>query len=150
MGEGRREKKSMTELTLLNNSLSRLERGIRQELGHFFLSRHSVFSTFLFSEPDFSYLDALAPYQPLAMKCVYCPIDTRLNFIQVSKLLKEVQVMNFCCLFLRFFTHSCKTSPWSGWEPVSTILLVSEARRLRHQAPFDQASCTRPQPPGSL
>jgi len=44
------------------------------------------------SEPDFSYLDALAPYQPLAMKCVYCPIDTRLNFHQVSKLLKEIQV----------------------------------------------------------
>ena len=44
------------------------------------------------TEPDFSYLDALAPYQPLAMKCVYCPIDTRLNFHQVSKLLKEVQV----------------------------------------------------------
>lgn len=102
MGEGRREKKSITELTLLNNSLSRLERGIRQEPGHFFLSRHSVFSTFLFSEPDFSYLDALAPYQPLAMKCVYCPIDTRLNFIQVSKLLKEVQVMIFFCLFFTF------------------------------------------------
>lgn len=26
------------------------------------------------------------------MKCVYCPIDTRLNFHQVAKLLKEVQV----------------------------------------------------------
>ncbi len=48
--------------------------------------------SFLPPEPDFSYLDALAPYQPLAMKCVYCPIDTRLNFHQVSKLLKEVQV----------------------------------------------------------
>lgn len=47
-------------------------------------------------EPDFSYLDALAPYQPLAMKCVYCPIDTRLNFHQVSKLLKEVQVRSYC------------------------------------------------------
>lgn len=68
----------------------------------FVLIRHSVFSTFLFSEPDFSYLDALAPYQPLAMKCVYCPIDTRLNFIQVSKLLKEVQVMNFLLPFLTF------------------------------------------------
>lgn len=61
-----------------------------------------MFSTFLFSEPDFSYLDALAPYQPLAMKCVYCPIDTRLNFIQVSKLLKEVQVINFLLPFLMF------------------------------------------------
>lgn len=61
-----------------------------------------MFATFLFPEPDFSYLDALAPYQPLAMKCVYCPIDTRLNFIQVSKLLKEVQVMNFLLPFLTF------------------------------------------------
>ncbi|XP_032490343.1 integrator complex subunit 9 isoform X2 [Phocoena sinus] len=48
-------------------------------------------------EPDFSYLEALAPYQPLAMKCIYCPIDTRLNFIQVSKLLKEVQPLHVVC-----------------------------------------------------
>ncbi|KAF5923515.1 hypothetical protein HPG69_006686 [Diceros bicornis minor] len=47
-------------------------------------------------KPDFSYLEALAPYQPLAMKCIYCPIDTRLNFIQVSKLLKEVQRTGRC------------------------------------------------------
>ncbi|VCX41981.1 unnamed protein product [Gulo gulo] len=52
----------------------------------------SSLNTVIFTEPDFSYLEALAPYQPLAMKCIYCPIDTRLNFIQVSKLLKEVQV----------------------------------------------------------
>ncbi|XP_051831698.1 integrator complex subunit 9 isoform X2 [Sminthopsis crassicaudata] len=52
----------------------------------------SSLNTVIFTEPDFSYLDALAPYQPLAMKCIYCPIDTRLNFIQVSKLLKEVQM----------------------------------------------------------
>uniref|UniRef100_A0A8C5CQD4 Integrator complex subunit 9 n=1 Tax=Gadus morhua TaxID=8049 RepID=A0A8C5CQD4_GADMO len=52
----------------------------------------SSLNTIIFTEPDFSYLDALAPYQPLAMKCVYCPIDTRLNFHQVSKLLKEIQL----------------------------------------------------------
>lgn len=78
-------------------------------LMHFFFS----------SEPDFSYLDALAPYQPLSMKCVYCPIDTRLNFHQVSKLLKEVQVWYkhlVTILFTRFmyelhawiFHLSCK------------------------------------------
>ncbi|RXN32236.1 integrator complex subunit 9 [Labeo rohita] len=50
-----------------------------------------------FSKPDFSYLDALAPYQPLAMKCVYCPIDTRLNFHQVSKLLKDIQPLHVVC-----------------------------------------------------
>lgn len=75
----------------------------------FVFNRHSVFSTFFFSEPDFSYLDALAPYQPLAMKCVYCPIDTRLNFIQVSKLLKEVQVINFLLPFLTFL-HKPETN----------------------------------------
>lgn len=53
-------------------------------------------SSLHFPEPDFSYLEALAPYQPLAMKCIYCPIDTRLNFIQVAKLLKEVQVCLLC------------------------------------------------------
>ncbi|KYO42905.1 integrator complex subunit 9 [Alligator mississippiensis] len=57
----------------------------------------SSLNTIIFTEPDFSYLDALAPYQPLAMKCVYCPIDTRLNFIQVSKLLKEVQPLHVVC-----------------------------------------------------
>ncbi|XP_069584497.1 integrator complex subunit 9 isoform X1 [Ranitomeya imitator] len=57
----------------------------------------SSLNTIIFTEPDFSYLDALAPYQPLAMKCVYCPIDTRLNFIQVSKLLKEVQPQHVVC-----------------------------------------------------
>ncbi|KAJ1158080.1 hypothetical protein NDU88_010774 [Pleurodeles waltl] len=57
----------------------------------------SNLNTVIFTEPDFSYLDALAPYQPLAMKCVYCPIDTRLNFIQVSKLLKEVQPVHVVC-----------------------------------------------------
>uniref|UniRef100_H2MMK0 Integrator complex subunit 9 n=1 Tax=Oryzias latipes TaxID=8090 RepID=H2MMK0_ORYLA len=57
----------------------------------------SGLNTIIFTEPDFSYLDALAPYQPLAMKCVYCPIDTRLNFHQVAKLLKEVQPLHVVC-----------------------------------------------------
>ncbi|CAH6827864.1 Ints9 [Phodopus roborovskii] len=59
---------------------------------HFMELWGSLVSTLSYLQPDFSYLEALAPYQPLAMKCIYCPIDTRLNFIQVSKLLKEVQV----------------------------------------------------------
>uniref|UniRef100_A0AAZ3NQP3 Uncharacterized protein n=1 Tax=Oncorhynchus tshawytscha TaxID=74940 RepID=A0AAZ3NQP3_ONCTS len=57
----------------------------------------SSLNTIISTEPDFldaSYLNAVAPYQPLAMKCVYCPIDTRLNFHQVSKLLTEVQPLH--------------------------------------------------------
>lgn len=42
-------------------------------------------------EPDFPYMEALAPYQPLAMKAVHCPIDTSLNFTQANKLVKELR-----------------------------------------------------------
>ncbi|KAJ7350140.1 Integrator complex subunit 9 [Desmophyllum pertusum] len=42
-------------------------------------------------EPEFPYLEALAPYQPLAMKACYCPIDPRLNFTQANKLIRELQ-----------------------------------------------------------
>lgn len=46
------------------------------------------------------------------MKCIYCPIDTRLNFIQVSKLLREVQVRGrgrgpLCHLLPRLCTLLC-------------------------------------------
>lgn len=47
--------------------------------------------TIIFTEPDFPYLQALAPYQPLAMKSIYCPIETSLNFQQANKLLKELK-----------------------------------------------------------
>ena len=37
----------------------------------------------IFTEPSFNHLEALAPFQPLQMKSVSCPIDTSLNFTQV-------------------------------------------------------------------
>lgn len=36
-------------------------------------------------------MDALAPFQPLAMKAVHCPIDTSLNFTQANKLIRELK-----------------------------------------------------------
>ncbi|XP_031573815.1 integrator complex subunit 9 homolog [Actinia tenebrosa] len=51
----------------------------------------SPVNTVIFTESDFSYLEALAPYQPLAMKACYCPIDPRLNFGQANKLLRELK-----------------------------------------------------------
>ncbi|XP_057333084.1 integrator complex subunit 9 [Microplitis mediator] len=50
--------------------------------------------TIIFTEPDFPYLDALAPYQPLAMKAVHCPIDTSLNFTQANKLIRDLKPDN--------------------------------------------------------
>ncbi|XP_074594510.1 integrator complex subunit 9 [Brevipalpus obovatus] len=48
----------------------------------------------VFTEPDFPYLEALAPYQPIAMKTLHCPIDTSLNFSQVNKLIRELKPSN--------------------------------------------------------
>lgn len=47
--------------------------------------------TIIFTEPDFPYQQALAPYHPLAMKAVYCPIETSLNFQQANKLIKDLK-----------------------------------------------------------
>uniref|UniRef100_T1GUC5 Integrator complex subunit 9 n=1 Tax=Megaselia scalaris TaxID=36166 RepID=T1GUC5_MEGSC len=48
-------------------------------------------NSIIFTEPDFPYLQALAPYQPLAMKACYCPIETSLNFQQANKLIKDLK-----------------------------------------------------------
>lgn len=47
--------------------------------------------TVIFTEPDFPYLEALAPFQPLSMKAVHCPIDTSLNFTQANKLIRDLK-----------------------------------------------------------
>lgn len=51
-------------------------------------------NTVIFTEPDFPYLEALAPFQPLAMKVSYCPIDTSLSFAQANKLIKELKPLH--------------------------------------------------------
>lgn len=47
--------------------------------------------TIIFTEPDFPFLQALAPFHPLSMKTVYCPIETSLNFQQANKLIKDLK-----------------------------------------------------------
>lgn len=36
-------------------------------------------------------MECLAPFQPLAMKAYYCPIDTALNFHQANKLIEGLK-----------------------------------------------------------
>lgn len=48
-------------------------------------------NTIVFTEPDFDYLEALAPFQPLQMKIAHCAIDTSLNFMQANKLIKDLK-----------------------------------------------------------
>lgn len=42
-------------------------------------------------EPEFPYLEALAPFQPLSMKAMHCPIDTSMNFTQANKMIKDLK-----------------------------------------------------------
>lgn len=62
---------------------------------------------FRFLEPDFDYMDALAPYQPLQMKAAHCTIDTSLNFTQANKLIKDLKpaalVVPECYIKVSFF-----------------------------------------------
>ena len=51
-----------------------------------------------FTEPEFPYLESLTPYQPLAMKVSYTPIDTSLNFVQANKLISETISPRFTVL----------------------------------------------------
>lgn len=43
----------------------------------------------IFIDNQYSYIDALKPYQPMNMKCFYLPIDTRLNLSQINILLND-------------------------------------------------------------
>lgn len=45
----------------------------------------------IFIEPSFSLAQVLAPYQPLAMKAFWCPIDPRLDFSQAKRLIRDLQ-----------------------------------------------------------
>lgn len=47
-----------------------------------------------FTDAEFPYLEALAPYQPLAIKVSYTPIDTSLNYQQVNTILSDLQPKN--------------------------------------------------------
>ena len=55
------------------------------------LWKNSPANSFIFTDPEFNYLDALAPYQPVYANFYYFPIDTSLNTNQVNKLLKETK-----------------------------------------------------------
>jgi len=61
-------------------------------------------NTIVFTEPSFPYLDALAPFQPLQMRTVNCPIDTSLNFSQAKKLVRDLKPGMIA-------TPKCYTSP---------------------------------------
>lgn len=54
----------------------------------------SASNVVIFTEPDFNHIEALAPFQPLAMRTVYVPIDTSLSFVQANKLVRDLKPSN--------------------------------------------------------
>lgn len=80
------------------------------------------------TEPDFPYLDALAPFQPLAMKAVHCPIDTSLNFSQANKLIRDLKPENLV-------VPECYTqAPISA--PLRTDLIIEPVGVSKEHFPF--------------
>jgi integrator complex subunit 9 len=55
------------------------------------LWKNSPANSFIFTDPEFNYLDALAPFQPVYANFYYFPIDTTLNSHQAHKLFKETK-----------------------------------------------------------
>ena len=53
------------------------------------LWKNSPANSFIFTDAEFYYLDALAPYQPVYANYYYFPIDTSLSTQHINKLLKE-------------------------------------------------------------
>lgn len=51
---------------------------------------HNSNNLIAFTEPEFPYAEALAPYQPLNLKVSFTPIDTSLNFGQANKVIQEM------------------------------------------------------------
>lgn len=74
------------------------------------------------SEPDFPYLEALAPYQPLAMKNIHCPIDTSLNFNQANKLIRELKPSTLV-------VPECYTHPPPAF-PQRTELVIDQVKSI--------------------
>lgn len=77
--------------------------------------------TIIFTEPDFPYVEALAPYQPLAMKSIHCPIDTSLNFNQANKLIRELKPSTLV-------VPECYTQPPPAF-PQRTELVIDQGDR---------------------
>ena len=55
------------------------------------LWKNSPANAFIFTDPEFNYLEALAPFQPVYANFYYFPIDTSLNTNQIHKLFKETK-----------------------------------------------------------
>lgn len=53
-------------------------------------------SLVVLTEPDFCQPEVLAPFQPLAMKAIFCPIDTSLDFAQATKTLRDLNPRSLC------------------------------------------------------
>ncbi|TRY72412.1 hypothetical protein TCAL_03963 [Tigriopus californicus] len=66
-------------------------------------------NTIVFTEPSFNHALALAPFQPLLMKAVHCPIDTSLNFGQSKKLIRDLKPG--CLVVPEIYTHPPAATP---------------------------------------
>lgn len=89
--------------------------------------------TVIFTEPDYPYLEALAPFQPVAMKAVHCAIDTSLNFTQANKLIRELKPSTLIlpeCYTQPPVTHPNRTELVIEQPPERKVLTINRGEVL--------------------
>jgi integrator complex subunit 9 len=93
-----------------------------------------------FTEPEFPYLESLAPYQPLSMKVSYTPIDTSLNFVQANKLVKEIITPRFTVLPLQY------TQPPTHFPHRTDLMIDLSSSSVENNSSTSSSSSTRVTP----
>lgn len=93
----------------------------------------SVKNAVVLPEPEFAHQGTVAPFQPLAMRTFFFPIDTSLNFSQVNKILQDLAPK-------RLFMPEEYTCPppllVSQQRPPETVQIAFEpAAPLKHNVP---------------
>lgn len=94
------------------------------------LWKNSPANSIIFTDAEFHYLDALAPYQPVYASYYYFPIDTSLSSSHIHKLLKEPRHISQV-IASRLYSNSSIETPSSGNESTLSRIDVSKLSSAR-------------------
>lgn len=95
---------------------------------------YKLYTEIVFVEPDFDYIEALAPYQPLQMKVAHCAIDTSLNFTQANKLIKDLKPTTLV-------VPECYTQPPSGAPNLTELVIENNPDRMLIPYKWGEVKC---------
>lgn len=95
------------------------------------LWKNSPANSIIFTDAEFHYLDALAPYQPVYASYYYFPIDTSLSSSHIHKLLKEPRHIGQVIASRLYSSSSSSETPSSGNDSTLSRIDVSKLSSAR-------------------